>query len=100
MTLRDELLDGVRAIPTGRVSNYGALGAALSRPVSGVIVGRWLQSIPEGVPWWRVVGRDGRLPIWKRDPSLESLQAARLREEGVEIEDGVVPVRYFVERTE
>ena len=97
MGLRDELLDGVRAIPRGRVSNYGALGAALSRPVSGVVVGGWLTSLPEDVPWWRVVGRDGRLPIWKRDPSLESLQRARLQEEGVVVEDGVVPASYFVD---
>ena len=95
-TLREELLDLVRAIPRGRVTNYGALGRALMRPVSGVIVGRWLQTTPDDVPWWRVVGRDGRLPIWKRDPGLESLQAARLREEGVAILDGTVPPPYFV----
>ncbi len=97
VTLREELLDLVRAVPRGRVANYGALGAALSRPVSGVIVGRWLGSIPEDVPWWRVVGRDGRLPIWKKDPSLEDLQAARLAEEGVEVVDRVVAARFFVE---
>ena len=97
MGLREELLDLVRAVPRGRVTNYGALGQALSRPVSGVIVGRWLNGIPEDVPWWRVVGRDGRLPIWKKDLSLESLQAARLAEEGVEIIDRVVAPRFFVE---
>ena len=97
MTLRDELLDLVRALPPGRVTNYGALGRALSRPVSGVVVGRWLNAVPDDVPWWRVVGRDGRLPIHKRDPSLESLQAARLREEGVGIVEGAVARRFFVE---
>lgn len=96
VTLRQELLDRVRAIPHGRVTNYGALGASLSRPVSGVVVGRWLNSIPEDVPWWRVVGRDGRLPIWKKDPSLEDLQFARLEEEGVEIAAGKVHEAYFV----
>ena len=96
-TLREELLDLVRAIPRGRVTNYGALGRALSRPVSGVVVGRWLRATPEDVPWWRVVGKDGRLPIQKRDPGLESLQASRLREEGVGIVAGGVPARYFVE---
>lgn len=90
-------MERVRAIPPGRVSNYGALGASLSRRVSGVVVGGWLTHPTEGVPWWRVVGRDGRLPIWKRDPSLEALQASRLADEGVEIEDGIVPVRFFVE---
>lgn len=97
VSLRDELLEHVRDIPRGRVTNYGALGRALSRSVSGVIVGRWLSATPEDVPWWRVVGRDGRLPIWKKDPSLESLQAARLTEEGVELVEGVVAKRFFVE---
>ena len=49
------------------------------------------------MPWWRVVGRDGRLPIWKKDPSLESLQMARLAEEGIEITDRVVDRRFFAE---
>jgi methylated-DNA-protein-cysteine methyltransferase-like protein len=95
--LREELLDLVRAIPPGRVTNYGTLGASLSRRVSGVVVGRWLLNVPDDVPWWRVVGRDGRLPIWKRDPSLESLQAARLADEGVTVVDGVVEDRFFVD---
>ncbi len=97
MDLRQELLERVRQIPHGRVTNYGALGRDLSRPVSGVIVGRWLNGIPEDVPWWRVVGRGGRLPIWKKDPSLEALQAARLAEEGVEVVDRVVDARFFAE---
>ncbi len=97
MDLREELMERVRAIPYGRVLNYGALGRSLSRPVSGVVVGGWLNSVPEGVPWWRVVGRDGRLPIWKKDPFLESLQAARLREEGVDLVDRVVERRFFAE---
>ena len=97
MGLREELLEQVRAIPRGRVANYGSLGASLSRLVSGVVVGRWLNGVPEDVPWWRVVGRDGRLPIWKKDPSLEALQAARLAEEGVELVDGFVERRFFEE---
>ena len=100
MGLREELLERVRAIPHGQVANYGSLGASLSRPVSGVIVGRWLNHTPEDVPWWRVVGRDGRLPIWKKDPSLEALQAARLAEEGIEVVEGVVARRFFFEPSE
>jgi len=95
--LRDEFLELVRTIPHGKVTNYGALGRELSRPVSGVVVGGWLQNIPEDVPWWRVVGRDGRLPIWKKGQSLEILQADRLASEGVEIVDGVIERRFFWE---
>lgn len=97
MDLREELMERVRTIPRGQVTYYGALGRALSTRVSGVIVGRWLNGVPDDVPWWRVVGHDGRLPIWKKDPSLESLQAARLAEEGVEIKEGVVEGRFFRE---
>lgn len=87
----------MRKVPHGRVTNYGALGQALSRPVSGVVVGRWLNAVPEDVPWWRVVGRDGRLPIWKKDPSLEDLQLSRLQEEGVGIEGRTVAREFFVD---
>lgn len=46
---------------------------------------------PEGVPWHRVLGADGRLPIAKRDPALAALQRELLAREGVTfLEDGRV----------
>lgn len=79
---REELWELVRAIPRGRVSNYGALGAALRHPASGLFVGRWLAFCSEGVPWWRVVAKDGGLPISKRDPVLGLRQREILIDEG------------------
>lgn len=61
-------------------------------------VGRYMHLLEEDAPWWRVVGADGRLPIGRRDPWLESEQAARLREEGVPVLDGRVPQRSFLDR--
>lgn len=80
-----ELWELVKKIPRGKVAAYGALGQALERPVSGFLVGRAMRRCPEDVPWWRVVARDGRLPIDKLDPQLGSLQRQRLTNEGVEM---------------
>lgn len=80
----------VRKIPSGMVASYGDVGQALASPLSGFFVGRLMANSPDDVPWWRVVTKDGRLPVWKIDPRLEQIQAQRLAAEGVAIEDGVV----------
>ena len=73
----------VRAIPRGRVASYGQLGAACDPPISGYICGRVLGRLTEDVPWWRIVAKDGTLPIRKRAPHLEAQQRATLEAEGV-----------------
>lgn len=83
MTLRDELYDLVRRIPHGRCAGYGELGRALTNPVSGYVVGRWMAAAPEDVPWWRVVAKDGTLVVTRRDPDLGLRQRRLLQEEGV-----------------
>ncbi|MBN9500900.1 MAG: hypothetical protein BGO01_00810 [Armatimonadetes bacterium 55-13] len=80
----------VRTIPKGSCTTYGDLGKALTNPVSGLLVGRWMANCPQDIPWWRVVGKDGRCPVWKRDPSLEKLQLEHLAAEGVPVKDGQV----------
>lgn len=89
MTL-DSLWVLVEAIPEGRCACYGELGRALPNPVSGKIVGRWMASAPEGVPWWRVIARTGDFPIAKRDPVLGLTQKQLLEKEGVPFVDGRV----------
>ncbi len=90
-----ELWKLIRSIPPGRVASYGAVGEALSHPASGFMVGRWMAGCPTDVPWWRVVSKQGTLPVWKRDPETERLQIERLREEGVEVIDGRVDMERF-----
>ncbi|MCC7231012.1 MAG: MGMT family protein [Fimbriimonadaceae bacterium] len=94
-SLLEELYELIRSIPIGRVSGYGDLGKSLSRPVSGLLVGRWVANCPSDLPWWRVVGADGRMPVWKRDPNLETIQRDRLIEEGVEFVDEKVDMARF-----
>jgi len=83
MTSREELYEVVRKIPAGRCAGYGSLGRFLSNPVSGYIVGRWMASAPEGIPWWRVVAKDGTLVVARRDPALGIRQRRLLEGEGV-----------------
>lgn len=93
----EELWNIVRSIPRGCVASYGSVGTALTRPVSGFIVGRWMAQCPDDVPWWRVVGADGGYPLAKRDAALGVMQKQKLEQEGIEFEDGLVsPSCFFV----
>ncbi|HLK14930.1 MAG TPA: MGMT family protein [Fimbriimonadaceae bacterium] len=85
--LVEELYRLVKQIPSGSCTSYGALGRALSQPVSGYLVGRWMSAAPLDVPWQRVVGRDGSCLTGKRDPALAVEQERLLREEGVPFTD-------------
>ncbi len=93
----DELWRLVREIPRGRVVAYGALGARLKNPASGYMVGRWMARAPEGVPWWRVVAKSGRLVVERRDPRLGLLQREILVSEGVRFENDVVCQEFFLQ---
>ncbi|MEQ1932644.1 MAG: MGMT family protein [Fimbriimonadaceae bacterium] len=72
----------VRLIPHGFVTSYGALGQALKNPVSGLVVGNWMSKCPEDIPWWRVIAKDGRLVVFKKDASVAMLQRKLLEDEG------------------
>lgn len=84
----DELWKIVRSIPRGRVMSYGDVGKMLKHPASGFLVGKWMASAPDGVPWWRVVSKDGSLSIAKRSTYLAIEQKQRLQDEGVAFLEG------------
>lgn len=90
--MRQALYDLVSQIPVGKVATYGELGRALPNPVSGLIVGRWMASSPDGIPWWRVVAKSGELVLAKRGPVFAADQEQRLRREGIGFVDGRVDV--------
>jgi methylated-DNA-protein-cysteine methyltransferase-like protein len=82
-----QIHDFVRSIPAGKVMSYGAVGARCDPPISGYICGRILGGAIQNVPWWRVVGKDGNLPIRKRHPELSAQQRELLEAEGVLFDD-------------
>jgi len=73
----------VREIPFGRCASYGDIGRALDHPISGLLVGRWMRSSIDGVPWWRVVLKSGAIATDKLDPELGMRQRRLLEAEGV-----------------
>lgn len=90
----------VAAIPRGRVVSYGLLGRLMESRVSGLIVGNWMRTMSDDLPWWRVIGAGGKLLTGKLDPALEHRQRQKLELEGVEFDGDVVTSRYFLSADE
>jgi methylated-DNA-protein-cysteine methyltransferase-like protein len=85
MSSRARIYDAVRRIPRGRVSTYGDVAAAAGLPGHARQVGYALAALePDSdVPWHRVVNAKGRISTRGADRSVELLQRAMLRDEGV-----------------
>jgi methylated-DNA-protein-cysteine methyltransferase-like protein len=91
-SIRDKVFEVVNAIPTGRVTSYGSVGAVLG--ISGWEVGRLLSGLKEelwdSVMWQRVVAKDGFISSMKLG-FRGQLQKELLMKEGIEIQgDSVV----------
>lgn len=96
LAIRNQILQMAREIPAGRVLSYGALGKRCDPPISGYVCGRIMALVIDDVPWWRVVGKNGQLPIGKRGPLHAARQRELLGEEGVEFDDdGAIEPRFF-----
>ncbi len=86
-TIAQQIYQIVRAIPAGKVLSYGAAGARSTPPISGYICGRIMGVVAPDVPWWRVVGKNGNLPIRKRNPQLSIQQREKLEAEKVQFDE-------------
>lgn len=84
--------EAVKQIPPGRVSNYGAVAAAVGSPGASRMVG-WAMnksfSFPEFVPAHRVVNRNGMLTGKHAFPNAGTMQEL-LESEGVCVKNDVV----------
>lgn len=74
----------IESLRPGEVMAYGEVAEEAGFPAAGRAVGNLLAATP-GLPWWRIVTRDGRLA-----PGHEQRQAELLRAEGVIVRDGRV----------
>ncbi len=84
MGVREGVFAVVRRIPRGMVLSYGQVADMLDMAaVPARTVGQIMAQAPAGVPWQRVVARDGTLVIAKRDPAMAALQRRLLEAEGV-----------------
>jgi methylated-DNA-protein-cysteine methyltransferase-like protein len=73
----------VSTIPHGRVMTYGQLASLCGSPRAARIVGGIAHFGPEGLPWHRVVNKQGGLAAGF--PGGRAEQAARLQTEGVKV---------------
>lgn len=85
-------------VPRGRVISYGALGARCEPPISGYVCGRVMGRIMDEAPWWRVVGKNGALPIHKKGPERAREQRELLEAEGVEFEGDNIKREFFEDK--
>jgi alkylated DNA nucleotide flippase Atl1 len=76
---RARVIHGIRSLPRGTVSTYGAIARAAGWPGAARQVVRLLQQV-HGLPWQRVVGSGGAIKLTGENAAE---QRFRLRMEGV-----------------
>lgn len=87
-TYRERVLEVVRAIPRGKVTNYGTVALLAGYPRTARQVGAVLYGLRDSdtdVPWQRVVNAQGGISTFKVGSG--ELQVALLEAEGVEVVD-------------
>lgn len=86
----ERILDAIRAIPRGQVAGYGEVARRAGLPGRARLVARLLsQNEDRKLPWHRVLRSDGRIAFPEGSKGWRE-QSARLREEGVVVENGRV----------
>ena len=84
-TFRDDVLNIVSQIPSGRVTTYGHIAAWAGWPSHSRMVGRTLRYTPgaEMLPCHRVVNKEGRTaPGWSRQRPLLEEEGVRFKANG------------------
>ncbi len=78
------VIDIIRSIPAGKIATYGGIASMAGNPRAARQVARILHSCSEkeGLPWWRVVNREGRIAL--KEEWAYSEQAELLEGEGIE----------------
>lgn len=91
---RAALFATLASIPAGKVVGYGQLAELAGLGRAARWVGRTLAQLPEGsaLPWHRVLRADGR-PGLPADSSAGLEQLARLRKEGISMDNRRVDMR-------
>lgn len=81
-----QAIEVIRSIPEGKVATYGGVAAMAGNPKAARQVVRILHtcSKKEGLPWQRVINREGRISL-KRGQGYEE-QKFLLEQEGVEFD--------------
>jgi methylated-DNA-protein-cysteine methyltransferase-like protein len=79
-TFFDAVYEIVALIPRGRVISYGQIARILGRPRAAREVGWAMSGCPDGLPWQRVVMKDGSIA---GGSVLSEMRRSLLTEDGV-----------------
>ena len=81
------VLRAIRSIPRGRVSSYGRIAELAGLPRRARFVAQVLGQREAGddLPWFRVIGSDGKIKIPPPSPS-HALQRRLLQKEGCRVD--------------
>ena len=93
----DRVIQTVRDIPAGKVATYGQIARMAGSPRAARQVARILHacSAKEGLPWHRVVNREGRIAL-KPFQGFEE-QRRLLEREGIRLDSsGAIDLRRFL----
>ena len=86
MNFFDNVFTQVKRVPSGKVATYGQIAALSGNPRGARMVGWALSQMNavkfRGVPWHRVINREGRISINNFEHPAQE-QAALLKREGI-----------------
>lgn len=88
MTFKEKVIKSILSIPEGKVTTYGTIALMAGLPRGGRLVGGilHLQTEKYGLPWQRVINREGFISVSCTEHQ-KSLQKALLESEGVDVSD-------------
>ena len=98
MTALDAIYAVIRKIPRGKIATYGEIAEVAGLPRGHRIVARAVKTCPDGLPWYRVVGKKDprRARIAIGDPAHIQIQRARLEAEGLRFDaTGCIDIRRY-----
>lgn len=91
----ERVYDIVAHIPFGKVLSYSQIACYLGYPQSSRMVGWAMHTCPMGLPWYRVIKKNGELPF-PRDSSDYKKQYQLLEKESIEfLPDGIVDMNRY-----
>lgn len=95
-TFTAKIYEVAKHIPKGKVATYKQVAALAGNPKAYRAVGTAMRKNPDIriVPCHRVVGEDGKMHGYSAGKGISS-KIQRLREEGVEVEQGIVDLKKY-----
>lgn len=84
---KNRVIEAIKKIPYGKVTNYGTIAILAGSPRSARLVGYILHSHTEkhNLPWQRVISRNGYISIRGEQIDMKRLQKELLELEGIEV---------------